>query len=96
VANVEEFCCKVDLVPAAVWFVFGYLTIAGSTDVWGRLSGFHSGSVLSAPDVRSFFTFTVPLIRASFYSLGAYISSLVYSTVRVRVICPGRASDGRN
>jgi hypothetical protein len=66
-------------VPAAVWFVFGYLTIAGSTDVWGRLSGFGSGSVLSAPDVRSFFVFTVPLIRASSYSLGAYISSLVYS-----------------
>jgi len=66
-------------VPGAVWFVFGYLTIAGGTDVWGRLSGFGSGSVLSVPDVRSFFAFTVPLIRAIFYSLGAYISSLVYS-----------------
>jgi membrane associated rhomboid family serine protease len=66
-------------VPAAVWFAFGYLTVAGSTDVWGRLSGFGSGSVLSAPDVRTFSTFTVPLIRATFYSLGAYISSLVYS-----------------
>jgi hypothetical protein len=66
-------------IPAAVWFAFGYLTIAWSTDVWGRLSGFGSGSVLGAPDVRSFFLFTVPLIRASFYSLGAYVSSLAYS-----------------
>jgi hypothetical protein len=65
-------------VPAAVWFAFGYLTMAGSTDVWGRLSGFGSGSVPSAPDVRSFVVFTVPLIRASFYSLGAYVSSLAY------------------
>jgi len=63
---------------AALWFVFGYLTIATSSNVFGRLSGFSSGSVLSAPDVRSFFGFTVPLIRAIFYSIGAYISSLVY------------------
>ncbi len=67
-------------VPAALWFVFGYLTIAGNANVWGRLSGFSSGSVLSAPDVRTFFAFTVPLIRAISYSLGAYISSLVYHT----------------
>jgi hypothetical protein len=59
----------------ALWFVFGYLTIARSANVWGRLSG---GSVLSAPDVRTFFAFTVPFIRAISYSLGAYISSLVY------------------
>jgi hypothetical protein len=62
----------------AVWFAFGYLTIAGRGDVWGRLSGFGSGSVLSAPDVRSFFLFTVPLIRAVSYSVGAYFSSLRY------------------
>ena len=65
-------------VLAALWFVFGYLTIARSTNVWGRLSGLSSGSVLSAPDVRTFFIFTVPFIRAIAYSLGAYISSLVY------------------
>jgi hypothetical protein len=65
-------------VLAALWFVFGYLTIARSANVWGRLSGLSSGSVLSAPDVRSFFIFTVPFIRAISYSLGAYISSLVY------------------
>jgi hypothetical protein len=65
-------------VLAAPWFVFGYLTIARSANVWGRLSGFSSGSVLSAPDVRTFFAFTIPLIRAISYSLGAYISSLLY------------------
>jgi hypothetical protein len=65
-------------VLAAPWFVFGYLTIARSANVWGRLSGFSSGSVLSAPDVRTFFTFTIPLVRAISYSLGAYISSLIY------------------
>ena len=61
----------------AVWFAFGYLTIAGHGDVWGRLSGLGSGSVLSAPDVRSFFLFTVPLVRAVSYSVGAYLSSLL-------------------
>lgn len=65
-------------VPAALWFVFGYLFMASNANVFGRLSGFNSGSVLSAPDVRTFFTFTVPLIRAVFYSAGAYISSLLY------------------
>jgi hypothetical protein len=67
-------------VLAAPWFVFGYLTIARSANVWGRLSGLSSESVLSAPDVRTFFAFTIPLIRAIAYSLGAYISSLVYHT----------------
>jgi hypothetical protein len=65
-------------VLAALWFVFGYLAVARTGNVWGRLSGFSSGSVLSAPDARTFFTFTVPFIRAVSYSLGAYISSLVY------------------
>ena len=66
-------------VLAALWFVFGYLAIARSANVWGRLSGFSSESVLSAPDVRTFFTFTVPFIRAISYSLGAYISSLAHN-----------------
>ena len=65
-------------VLAALWFVFGYLAIARSANVWGRLSGLSSGSVLSAPDVRGFFIFTVPFIRAISYSLGAYISSQLY------------------
>ena len=62
----------------AVWFAFGYLTIAGRGDVWGELSGFGSRSVLSAPDLRNFFLFTVPLVRAVSYSIGAYLSSLLY------------------
>jgi len=62
----------------AVWFAFGYLTVAGHGDVWGRLSGFGSESVMSAPDVRSFVLFTVPLVRAVSYSVGAHLSSLLY------------------
>ena len=61
-----------------IWFAFGYLIIVGRGDVFGRLSDFGSGSSLSATDVRSFFAFTVPLIRAASYSAGAYISSLLY------------------
>jgi len=64
---------------AALWFAFGYLGIAGNENVWGRLPGFSSGSVLTVPDVRTFFAFTVPLIRTISYSVGASISSLVYS-----------------
>jgi hypothetical protein len=65
-------------VLATLWFLFGYLAVAKGGNPWGRLSGFSSGSVLSGPDVRTFFTFTVPLVRAVFYSVGAYISSLWY------------------
>lgn len=65
-------------VLTALWFVFGYLTIAGNENVWGRFSGFSSGSVLGGPDVRTFFGFTIPLIQAICYSIGAYISALVY------------------
>ena len=73
----------------AVWFAFGYLTIAGHGHVWGRLFGFASasGSVLSAPDVASFFSFTVPLVRAISYSVGAYLSSLLYPAPVVPVVC---------
>jgi hypothetical protein len=65
-------------VLTALWFVFGYLTVAGSANVWGRFSGFSSGNALSGPDVKTFFGFTIPLIRAVCYSIGAYISALVY------------------
>ena len=66
-------------VLAAVWFLFCYLTIAGQGAVWGRLFGLGSESDLNAPDVRSFFLFTVPLVRAVAYSVGAYLSSLLYA-----------------
>jgi hypothetical protein len=64
-------------VPLALWFTFGFLTRQG--DVWGGLFGFHSGTVLVAPDTRSFFEFTVPLLRAASYSIGECISSLLFS-----------------
>ena len=59
----------------AVWFIFGFLTSRG--DVWGGLFSLHS-DVLVAPDTRSFFVFTVPLLRAASYSIGARISSLLF------------------
>lgn len=65
-------------VPATLWFALGYATIARSGNPWGRLSGFSSESVLSGPDPKTFFAFTFPLIRSIFYSVGAYISSLMY------------------
>ena len=74
-------------IPAALWFALGYLSIAGNENEWGRLWGFSSGSVLAAPDARTFFAFTVPLIRAISYAVGASISSLVYR----RTVAP---SDG--
>jgi hypothetical protein len=64
-------------VPAVIWFAFGFLISHG--DVWGSLLPVHSGSVFDAPDARSFFAFTVPLIRATFYSIGAYTSSMTFS-----------------
>ena len=63
----------------ALWFTVGVLSVAGRGDATGRIFGVHTESVLTRPDTRSFFTFTVPLIRAIFYSVGAYISSRLYS-----------------
>jgi hypothetical protein len=51
----------------AVWFTFGFLIRHG--DVWGGLFGLRSGSNLAPPDTRSFFLFTVPLVRAVSYLL---------------------------
>jgi hypothetical protein len=68
------------VLPVA-WFAFGYLTVAGRGDVWGRLT-FSTGSVLAAPDVRSFFLFTVPMVRAVSYSVGAYLASLLFPALR--------------
>jgi uncharacterized membrane protein (UPF0182 family) len=62
----------------AVWFTVGFLAIAGRGNVWGRIFGFGSGSNFGAAEARTFFLFTVPLIRAVFYSVGAYVSSLRY------------------
>lgn len=61
----------------AIWFAFGFLIRRG--DVWGGLFGIRSGSVLVPPDTTSFFVFTAPVLRASFYSAGASISSLLSS-----------------
>jgi hypothetical protein len=58
----------------AVWFAFGFLT---RHDVWGGLLG--QRSLLATPDYKSFYAVTVPLFRAIFYSVGAYISSRLFS-----------------
>jgi len=65
------------VLPAA-WFIVGLLATAGRGDLFGRMFGFGSASFGDA-EVRSFFVFTVPLIRGIFYSLGALISSSVFS-----------------
>lgn len=66
-------------VLAVPWFAFGFGFLTSHGPVWGSLLPVHSGGVLDAQDARSFFAFTVPLIRTTFYSLGAYISSVLYS-----------------
>ena len=69
-------------VLAALWFIFGFLMIAaGKTNQLGPFNPFSSGSVLSGPDartMRTFFAFTIPLIRAICYSFAAYISAVMY------------------
>ena len=64
-------------IPAAAWFAFGFVATLGRNDILGRLLPFGSGGTFGAAEIRSFFAFTVYLIRAIFYSLGAYISSLL-------------------
>jgi len=51
-------------VPAAGWFAVGSLAFAGRGYVFGRLFAFGFGNDFGAAEVRSFFAFTVPLIRA--------------------------------
>lgn len=63
----------------SLWFIWGLLAVAGR-GIWGPLWG-SSASSLGAAEMRSFFLFTVPLIRAVAYSAGAYISSFVFHHV---------------
>jgi hypothetical protein len=62
-----------------VWFAFGCLATAGDSNFWGTLFPFGSGSLPGKPEVRGFFLFTVPMVRAVSYSVGAYLSSRLYS-----------------
>ncbi len=69
------------VVPAA-WFAFGFVVMAGHGPIFGRLLfAPRSDSVLYDANGRSFFrtfyAFTVPLIRGVSYSLGAYLSALL-------------------
>jgi len=68
----------------AVWFSVGLVATAGGrSSVFGPLFMSSSRSVLvkpeiGKPEIRSFFAFTIPLIRGISYSVGAYISSVFY------------------
>jgi hypothetical protein len=64
-------------VPAMVLFVIGLIATAGHSDVLGRVFPFGSGADLGPAEIRSFFAFTVPLIRSISYSVGSYLSSLL-------------------
>lgn len=66
-------------IPATVWFAIGFIAIAGH-GVMGRLSPLGSGGSFGPAEVRSFFAFTVPLIRSISYSLGSYLSSSLSAT----------------
>lgn len=70
------------VVPAA-WFAFGFLVVAGHGPFSGHLFAPRSESVLYDDSIRTFFrtfyAFTVPLIRGFCYSLGAYLSALLMS-----------------
>jgi hypothetical protein len=61
-----------------LWFVFGLLVLGRG--IWGPL-WFGSATNVAA-EMRSFFLFTLPLVRAVAYCIGVYISTFVYpSTV---------------
>ena len=62
-------------VLAAAWFMFG-LAVAGRGVVLGRINVL--GGNLGPAEVRSYFAFTVPLIRSICFSLGAEIASRFY------------------
>jgi len=67
---------KYTWVPAVAWLVIGFLSTLGRSDIWGRFFSFGSGGGIRPAEMRTFFAFTVPLIRAACYSLGTYIPSL--------------------
>jgi hypothetical protein len=58
----------------SLWFAFGVVAVTGH-GIWGPLSV--TSATYGAAEMRSFFVFTIPLIRAVAYSIGAYVSSLV-------------------
>ena len=75
-------------VLAAAWFAIGLL--ATPSNVMGRLLPLASADSLGVKEIRSFFAFTVPLIRASCYSLGVYISSAARSAAGDETLVSGR------
>jgi len=62
-----------------LWFGFALLAVAGH-GIWGPLS-VDSVIETNTGQMRTFALFTVPLIRAVAYSIGAYIASFIYLRV---------------
>ena len=61
---------------AAAWFIFGFfwLRTSGRSELFGPLFWFGSGKNIGPAEIRSFYGFTIPLIRGTSYSAGAYMS----------------------
>lgn len=68
---------KYTWIPATAWFVIGFVATARHSDVLGRVFPFGSGADIGPAEIRSFFAFTVPLIRSVSYAVGSYLSSLL-------------------
>lgn len=73
-----------------LWFAFGLSVFAGH-GIWGPLSFGSANNV--AAEIRSFFLFTIPLVRAVAYSVGAYISSFRYPNTGASVSEPTLAQN---
>ncbi len=65
-------------VLTTIWFVFGAVVIARRGGVFGSV--LPSGTP-DAREVRSFFSFTIVCVRGAGYSLGAYVSSLMFTPI---------------
>lgn len=63
-------------IPTSLLFMFGVVWTSHGTHVFGSVL---PGSSLGPPEIRSFFSFTVPCIRGAAYSLGALVSSVLFA-----------------
>jgi hypothetical protein len=65
-----------------VWSAIRFFTAVGNGAVWFHVSGAGCANGYRSIECRNFFMFTIPCIRGLSYSLGAFVSSLVFHARR--------------
>lgn len=79
-------------VPAVAWFAFGFILLMPTTygqsalspnhGLWDSISGFACSEGVRAAGCRTFFLFTIPLVRCVSYSIGMFAAMTMRGSSR--------------